>query len=78
MPPVSTPSLTENLNQRALGLGRQDCLNCRQIDVPEQVGGQHLDIVKSDAARIEAQRKGYTVRRQSLVDGSIKLVIGGV
>jgi Protein of unknown function (DUF1257) len=29
-------------------------------------------------AQAEARRKGYTTRRQSLADGSIKLTIGGV
>ena len=49
--------------------------------VEKEVGtnyGRLLQLYGVHKARIEAQRKGYTVRRQSLADGSIKLVIGGV
>ena len=40
--------------------------------------GRILQLYGVHKARIEAQKKGYTVRRQTLGDGSIKLVIGGV
>lgn len=40
--------------------------------------GRLLQLYGVHKARIEAQRKGYTVRRQALGDGSIKLTIGGV
>jgi len=49
--------------------------------VEREVGanyGRLLQLYGVHKARIEAQRKGYTVRRQTLGDGSIKLVIGGV
>ncbi len=49
--------------------------------VEREVGakyGRLLQLYGVHKARIEAQRKGYTVRRQALGDGSIKLVIGGV
>ena len=49
--------------------------------VEREVGtnyGRLLQLYGLHKARIEAQKKGYTVRRQALVDGSIKLVIGGV
>jgi hypothetical protein len=52
-----------------------------QGHVEREVGsnyGRLLQLYGVHKARIEAQRKGYTVRRQSLGDGSIKLVIGGV
>ena len=49
--------------------------------VEREVGanyGRILQLYGVHKARIEAQKKGYTVRRQTLGDGSIKLVIGGV
>lgn len=49
--------------------------------VEREVGanyGRLLQLYGVHKARIEAQRKGYSVRRQTLGDGSIKLVIGGV
>lgn len=49
--------------------------------VEREVGtnyGRLLQLYGVHKARIEAQRKGYTVRRQTLGDGAIKLVIGGV
>jgi hypothetical protein len=49
--------------------------------VEKEVGtnyGRLLQLYGVHKARIEAQRKGYTVRRQTLGDGAIKLVIGGV
>ena len=49
--------------------------------VEREVGtnyGRILQLYGVHKARIEAQKKGYTVRRCSLGDGSIKLVIGGV
>jgi len=48
--------------------------------VENEVGanfGKLLQLYGVHKARIEAQRKGYTVRRQMLADGAIKLVIGG-
>ncbi len=49
--------------------------------VEREVGakfGRLLQLYGVHKARIEAQRKGYSVRRQTLKDGAIKLVIGGV
>jgi hypothetical protein len=49
--------------------------------VEKEVGtnyGRLLQLYGVHKARIEAQRKGYTVRRQALADGAIKLVIGGI
>ena len=49
--------------------------------VEKEVGasyGRLLQLYGVHKARIEAQRKGYTVRRQALADGAIKLTIGGV
>ena len=49
--------------------------------VEKEVGtnyGRLLQLYGVHKARIEAQKKGYTVRRQTLADGAIKLVIGGV
>ena len=49
--------------------------------VEKEVGtnyGRLIQLYGVHKARLEAQRKGYTVRRQTLGDGSIKLVIGGV
>lgn len=49
--------------------------------VAREVGprfGRLLQLYGVHKARIEAQRKGYTVQRQTLGDGAIKLVIGGV
>ena len=49
--------------------------------VEKEVGtsyGRLLQLYGVHKARIEAQRKGYTVRRQTLGDGAIKLTIGGV
>ena len=49
--------------------------------VEKEVGpnfGRLLQLYGVHKARIEAQKKGYSVRRQTLSDGSIKVVIGGV
>ncbi len=49
--------------------------------VEREVGanfGRLLQLYGVHKARIEASRKGYTVRRETLKDGAIKLVIGGV
>jgi hypothetical protein len=40
--------------------------------------GKLLQLYGVHKAQAEAKRKGYTTRRQSLSDGSIKLTIGGV
>ena len=40
--------------------------------------GKLLQLYGVHKAQAEARRKGYTTRRQSLSDGSIKLTIGGV
>ena len=40
--------------------------------------GRLLQLYAVHKAQIEARKKGYTARRQTLGDGSIKLVIGGV
>ena len=49
--------------------------------VEREVGknyGNLLQLYGVHKARIEAHKKGYTVRRQTLGDGAIKLTIGGV
>ena len=49
--------------------------------VEREVGanfGRLLQLYGIHKAQAEARRKGYTTRRQTLGDGSIKLVIGGV
>ena len=49
--------------------------------VEREVGanfGRLLQLYGVHKAQAEARRKGYTTRRQTLGDGSIKLVIGGV
>jgi len=49
--------------------------------VAKEVGdsyGRLLQLYGVYKAQTEARRKGYTVRRQGLKDGSIKLTIGGV
>lgn len=49
--------------------------------VEREVGanyGRLLQLYAVHKAQAEARRKGYTTRRQTLGDGSIKLVIGGV
>jgi hypothetical protein len=49
--------------------------------VEKEVGtnyGRLLQLYGVHKARIEAQKKGYTVRRQTLGDGSIKLILGGI
>ncbi len=49
--------------------------------VEKEVGpkyGRLLQLYGVHKARIEARKKGYTARRQTLKDGSIKLTIGGV
>ncbi len=49
--------------------------------VEREVGakfGRLLQLYGVCKAQAEARRKGYTTRRQTLGDGSIKLVIGGV
>ena len=56
-------------------------LTCDWYDghVEKEVGtnyGRLLQLYGVHKARIEAQKKGYTVRRQTLGDGAIKLVIG--
>jgi hypothetical protein len=40
--------------------------------------GKLLQLYGVHKAQAEARRKGYTTRRQQLVDGSIKLTIGGL
>ena len=54
----------------------------RDGHVEKEVGtnfGRLLQLYGVHKARIEAQRKGgYAVRRQTLGDGSIKLVLGGL
>jgi hypothetical protein len=48
--------------------------------VEKEVGanyGRLLQLYGVYKAQAEARRKGYTTRRQTLGDGSIKLVIGG-
>ena len=49
--------------------------------VEREVGrnyGRLLQLYAVHKAQAEARRKGYTTRRQTLGDGSIKLTIGGV
>ena len=49
--------------------------------VEKEVGtnyGKLLQLYGVYKAQAEARRKGYTTRRQTLKDGSIKLTIGGV
>jgi hypothetical protein len=49
--------------------------------VEKEVGpgyGRLLQLYGVYKAQAEARRKGYTTRRQTLGDGSIKLTIGGV
>lgn len=49
--------------------------------VEKEVGkdyGRLLQLYGTHKASREARKRGYTVRRQSLKDGSIKLAIGGV
>jgi hypothetical protein len=49
--------------------------------VEKEVGtnyGRLLQLYGVHKARIEAQKKGLTVRRQTLGDGAIKLTIGGL
>jgi hypothetical protein len=49
--------------------------------VEKEVGanfGRLLQLYGVYKAQAEARRKGYTARRQTLHDGSIKLTIGGV
>ena len=49
--------------------------------VEKEVGkdyGRLLQLYGVHKARQEARRKGYTVKRQTLADGAIKLTIGGV
>jgi hypothetical protein len=49
--------------------------------VEKEVGanfGRILQLYGVCKAQAEARRKGYTTRRQTLGDGSIKLTIGGV
>ena len=49
--------------------------------VEKEVGknyGRLLQLYGVYKAQAEARRKGYTVRRQSLRDGSIKLTVGGI
>ena len=40
--------------------------------------GRLLQLYAVHKAQIEARRKGLSVRRQALVDGSVKLTIGGL
>ena len=40
--------------------------------------GRLLQLYAVHKAQIEARKKGLTVRRQALCDGSVKLVIGGL
>lgn len=49
--------------------------------VEKEVGakyGRLLQLYGVHKAQIEARKKGFTTRRQTLADGAIKLVIGGV
>ena len=49
--------------------------------VEKEVGqgfGRLLQLYGVHKTRLEAKRKGYTVKRQTLADGAIKLTIGGV
>ena len=49
--------------------------------VEKEVGphfGRLLQLYGIHKVQIEARKKGYSTRRQTLNDGSIKLVIGGV
>lgn len=49
--------------------------------VEKEVGanyGRLLQLYALHKAQIEARRKGYSTRRQTLKDGSIKLTIGGM
>ena len=49
--------------------------------VEQEVGksyGKLLQLYGVHKTRLEARRKGYTLRRQTLADGAIKLTIGGV
>jgi hypothetical protein len=49
--------------------------------VEKEVGanyGRLLQLYGVHKARIEAQKKGYTTRRQTMADGAITLTIGGV
>lgn len=49
--------------------------------VEREVGkdyGRLLQLYAVHKAQIEARKKGLTVRRQALGDGSVKLVIGGL
>ena len=48
--------------------------------VEKEVGknyGRLLQLYGVHKAQIEARRKGFTTRRSTLADGSVKLVIGG-
>ena len=49
--------------------------------VEKEVGpqfGRLLQLYAVHKTRIEARRKGFTVCRQSLADGSIRLTLGGI
>jgi len=49
--------------------------------VEKEVGsgfGRLLQLYGVHKTRLEAKRKGYTVKRQTLADGAIKMTIGGV
>lgn len=49
--------------------------------VEKEVGancGRLLQLYGVHKARLEARKKGYTTSRQTLGDGSIKVVIGGI
>jgi hypothetical protein len=49
--------------------------------VEKEVGkdyGRLLQLYAVHKAQIEARKKGLTIRRQALGDGSVKLVIGGL
>ncbi len=49
--------------------------------VEREVGtnfGRLLQLYGVHKTRLEARRKGYTLRRQTLADGAIKLTIGGM
>jgi len=49
--------------------------------VEKEVGsgfGRLLQLYGVHKTRLEAKRTGYTVKRQTLADGAIKLTIGGV
>ena len=68
------------VNQQPDGTFGMTC-DWYQGHVEKEVGQNYSRLIQLYAvhkAMAEARRKGYTTRRQTLGDGSIKLVIGGV